>query len=188
MTGGDGTGCTARFAARLSTLPAALETCDGFDTDCSSGTATPDLADEVDDDLDAYIEEFQANYVPPEIDKEEDAGASYEWADIDDYKIRYLRMGESDSNVILIHGFGGDLDRWLFTQGPLSANASVYALDLPGHGQSTKAVRDGSVAAMADIVAKFMDAVGIDHAHLIGHSLGGAIAFGRRTNPMCASF
>ncbi len=136
------------------------------------------LADEAtsDADIDAFIEEFQANYVPPEIDEEADAGANYEWADIDDYKIRYLRMGEGDSNVILIHGFGGDLDRWLFTQGPLSANASVYALDLPGHGQSTKAVRDGSVAAMADIVAKFMDTLGIDHAHLIGHSLGGAVA------------
>jgi pyruvate dehydrogenase E2 component (dihydrolipoamide acetyltransferase) len=68
------------------------------------------------------------------------------------------------------------LDRWLFTQEPLSANASVYSLDLPGHGQSTKAVRDGSVAAMAEIVAKFMDALGISQAHLVGHSLGGAVA------------
>jgi len=129
-----------------------------------------------DADIDAFIEEFQANYVPPEIDEDEDAGMSYEWADIDDYKIRYLRMGEGNSNIILIHGFGGDLDRWLFTQGPLSANASVYSLDLPGHGQSTKAVRDGTVLAMAEIVAKFMDQLGIDHAHLVGHSLGGAVA------------
>ena len=61
------------------------------------------LADEAtsDADIDAFIEEFQANYVPPEIDEEADAGANYEWADIDDYRIRYLRMGESDSNVIL---------------------------------------------------------------------------------------
>lgn len=129
-----------------------------------------------DADIDAFIEEFQANYVPPEIVEGEEAGVSYEWAEIDDYKIRFLRMGEGDRNIILIHGFGGDLDRWLFTQGPLSASASVYALDLPGHGQSTKAVGDGSVAAMADIVRKFIDHIGADHAHLIGHSLGGAIA------------
>ena len=129
-----------------------------------------------DADIDAFIVEFQANYVPPEITEEEDAGMSYEWLGVDDYKIRYLRMGEGERNIILIHGFGGDLDGWLFTQGPLSAKASVYALDLPGHGQSTKAIRDGSVAAMADIVAKFMDIIGINQAHLIGHSLGGAIA------------
>ena len=129
-----------------------------------------------DADIDAFIEEFQANYVPPEIAEIEEAGMSYEWAEIDNYKIRYLRMGEGDRNIILIHGFGGDLDRWLFTQGPLSANASVYALDLPGHGQSTKTIQDGSVVAIADIVAMFMDYIGVGQAHLIGHSLGGAIA------------
>jgi pyruvate dehydrogenase E2 component (dihydrolipoamide acetyltransferase) len=133
-------------------------------------------ADTAEADIDAYIEAFQASYVPPEIDEDEDSGPSYEWVEIDGYRIRYLRMGERDDNVILIHGFGGDLDRWLFTQEPLSANASVYSLDLPGHGQSTKAVRDGSVAAMAEIVAQFMDAIGISQAHLVGHSLGGAVA------------
>ncbi len=135
--------------------------------------AEPDTADA---DIDAFIEDFQASYVPPEIVEGEEAAISYEWADIDDYKIRYLRMGEGDRNIVLVHGFGGDLDRWLFTQGPLSASANVYALDLPGHGQSTKTVGDGSVAAMASIVTKFMDHIGVEHAHLIGHSLGGAVA------------
>jgi len=133
-------------------------------------------ADTSDADVEAFVTEFQASYVPPEIDDEDDAGPSYERVDVDGYDIRYLRMGEGSDNVILIHGFGGDLDRWLFTQEPMSATASVYALDLPGHGQSTKAVRDGSVAAMAEVVAQFMDAVGIGSAHLVGHSLGGAVA------------
>ena len=132
-------------------------------------------ADTADADIDAYIEEFQANYVPPEIDEEE-TGPAYEWVELDGYNIRYLQMGEGGNDVILIHGFGGDLDQWLFTQEPLSASAKVYSLDLPGHGQSTKTVRDGSVEALAEIVVKFMGAVGIDRAHLIGHSLGGAIA------------
>jgi len=129
-----------------------------------------------DEDIDTFIEDFQANYSPPEILEGEESETSYEWVEIDDYRIRYLRMGEGRRNIILIHGFGGDLDRWLFTQGPLSANASVYSLDLPGHGQSTKAIRDGSIAAMANIVTKFIDHIGVDHAHLVGHSLGGAIA------------
>lgn len=135
-----------------------------------ASTDTPDA------EVDAFITEFQANYVPPEIDDEEDAGPGYERVDVDGYELRYLRLGDGAANVVLVHGFGGDLDGWLLTQQPLSANASVYALDLPGHGQSTKAVRDGSVPALADVVAKFMDALGIGHAHLVGHSLGGAIA------------
>lgn len=132
-------------------------------------------ADTPEADIDGFIEEFQAHYVPPEVNDEE-LGLSYEWIDIDDYKIRYLRMGEGEKVIILIHGFGGDLDLWRFNQEPLAAHASVYSLDLPGHGQSTKAVRDGSVEALAEVVVKFIDAVGIDHAHLVGHSLGGAVA------------
>jgi pyruvate dehydrogenase E2 component (dihydrolipoamide acetyltransferase) len=133
-------------------------------------------ADTSDEDIDAFIADFQANYVPPEPPEEDEAGANYEWLNLGDQKIRYLRMGDGAQNIVLIHGFGGDLDLWLFTQEPLAANASVYSLDLPGHGQSSKAVEDGSVAGLANVVAKFMDAVGISSAHLVGHSLGGAIA------------
>jgi pyruvate dehydrogenase E2 component (dihydrolipoamide acetyltransferase) len=77
--------------------------------------------------------------------------------------------------VLLIHGFGGDLDNWLFNIDALAEAATVYALDLPGHGQSTKAIADPSVAGLAKTVIAFMDRVGVGTAHLVGHSLGGAI-------------
>ena len=125
--------------------------------------------------VEAFIEEFQKNYVPPDPEEEE-AGPSYEFAEIDGYRIRYLTMGEADKHVVLIHGFGGELDRWLFNQQPMAAYASVTALDLPGHGQSSKDVNDGSIAALASIVAKLIDHLGAPNAHLVGHSLGGAIA------------
>ncbi|MGR8947022.1 MAG: acetoin dehydrogenase dihydrolipoyllysine-residue acetyltransferase subunit [Gammaproteobacteria bacterium] len=125
--------------------------------------------------IDAFVEEFQKNYVPPDPE-EEDAGPNYEFTEIDGCKIRYLTMGEADKHVILIHGFGGELDRWLFTQQPMAAYATVTALDLPGHGQSSKDVRDGSIAALAGVVAKLIDHLSITEAHLVGHSLGGAIA------------
>jgi pyruvate dehydrogenase E2 component (dihydrolipoamide acetyltransferase) len=134
--------------------------------------ASADIADKA---VDAFIEEFQANYVPPEPDEEE-TGASYEFVEVGGYRLRYLKMGDGEKTVILVHGFGGDLDRWLFTQQPLAASASVYALDLPGHGLSTKKVIDGSVAALTEVVAGFMDAVQIESAHIVGHSLGGGIA------------
>ena len=52
---------------------------------------------------------------------------------------------------------------------------AVHALDLPGHGASDKDVGDGSLAALADVVVGFLDALGISRAHLVGHSLGGAV-------------
>ncbi len=128
-----------------------------------------------DADVEAFIVEFQSNYVPP-APEEGDSGPAYQWADVGDLRLRYTKVGTGGPAVILIHGFGGDLGNWLFTQEPVAANAEVYALDLPGHGQSSKQLSDGSVAGLAQVVAGFMQAVGIPQAHLAGHSLGGAIA------------
>ena len=125
--------------------------------------------------IDAFIAEFQANYVPPEPEEEEGDGG-WDFVEAGGYRLRYAKMGDGTRHIVLVHGFGGDADRWAFTQEPLAAHATVWAFDLPGHGQSSKAVRDGSVAALAEVVIAFMDAVGIDRAELVGHSLGGAIA------------
>lgn len=127
-----------------------------------------------DAEIDAYIAEFQASYVPPE-DTGGDTGPDYRWADVNGMRLRYVKVGEAGPAVILIHGFGGDLGNWLFNQEPLAAGAEVYALDLPGHGQSGKTIADASVAGLAASVAGFMEAVGIAKAHLVGHSLGGAV-------------
>lgn len=125
--------------------------------------------------IDAFIADFQASYVPPEA-TEEGSGGGWAYVEAGGYRLRYARMGDGARSIVLIHGFGGDADRWAFTQEPLAATASVYAFDLPGHGQSSKDVSDGSVAALAEVVIAFMDALDIGSATLIGHSLGGAIA------------
>ena len=129
-----------------------------------------------DADIDAFVADFQANFAPPE-DDDEDAGPATETIEIDGANVRYLVKGEGDGvPIILIHGFGGDLNNWLFNHDALAEARIVYALDLPGHGGSAKAVADGSVAALAGAVRKFMDALGIEQANLVGHSLGGAVA------------
>jgi pyruvate dehydrogenase E2 component (dihydrolipoamide acetyltransferase) len=125
--------------------------------------------------IEAFVTEFQQNYVPPETD-EKSAGDGYAFIEAGGYRLRYSKMGEAERVIILIHGFGGDADRWLFTQQPLAASATVYALDMPGHGQSSKVVTDPSVAGLANVVIAFMDALAIPRAELMGHSLGGAIA------------
>lgn len=125
--------------------------------------------------IDHDVEDFQARYLPEEAN-EEVVGPILETADIDGFRIRYLRRGEGAEAAILIHGFGGDLNTWMFNHESLATGHSVYALDLPGHGSSSKQVGDGTLAGFAKILEGFMDSIGAGKVHLVGHSMGGAVA------------
>lgn len=125
---------------------------------------------------DSEIDAFVSAYVAPAVDEgEEDLGPKYEFAETPWGSLRYAKRGDGGETVILVHGFGGDLDNWLFNIDALSEQATVYALDLPGHGQSAKKLDNPGLAAMTGALASFMDALGIGKAHIVGHSMGGAI-------------
>ena len=125
---------------------------------------------------DSEIDAFVAAYVTPAADEgEEDQGPQYEHAETSAGRLRYAKRGDSGDSVILIHGFGGDLDNWLFNIDAIGEAATVYALDLPGHGGSVKSLAHPTLATLVDAVSSFMDAAGIAAAHFAGHSLGGAI-------------
>jgi pyruvate dehydrogenase E2 component (dihydrolipoamide acetyltransferase) len=128
-----------------------------------------------DADVDAFIADFEATFVPGEA--EEAAGAAPETVAVGGRALRFLRQGEGDAEpLVLLHGFGGDLNNWLFNAEPLSSDRVVYALDLPGHGGSAKDVGDGEAAGLVDAVRGFLDAQGIARAHLGGHSMGALVA------------
>ena len=78
--------------------------------------------------------------------------------------------------IIFIHGFGGDLNSWLFNQPALCGDRAAHAFDLPGHGQSSASYGKGSARALSEAVFALMDGLAAPRAHLVGHSLGGAIA------------
>jgi len=90
---------------------------------------------------------------------------------------RYWAEGSNGSPIILIHGLGGFVESWLLNVYMLAEQHRVYGVDLPGHGHTDKPVNwPYRVVDMAHFVKDFMAALGIDHAHVIGHSLGGAVA------------
>lgn len=123
------------------------------------------------------IDQFVAAYVTPSADDdEEEQGPKYEFVETAAGQLRYAKRGSGDDTVVLIHGFGGDLDGWLFNIDALGEAATVYALDLPGHGQSTKKLDNPGLETMTAALSEFMAKVGIGSAHLVGHSMGGAIA------------
>jgi pyruvate dehydrogenase E2 component (dihydrolipoamide acetyltransferase) len=147
--------------------------------------ATPSASDL---QIDQYVSDFQASYVPEKAE-EEVAGPIHETVDVDGFRIRYLRRGEGAESAILIHGFGGDLNTWMFNHEALAAGHSVYALDLPGHGSSSKPVGDGTLEGFAKVVGGFLDKLGLTQAHLAGHSMGGAVAaiFAQKHPERCLS-
>jgi pyruvate dehydrogenase E2 component (dihydrolipoamide acetyltransferase) len=126
---------------------------------------------------DAEIDSFVASYVVPAAETDEETTEpAYHFVDLPFGTLRYAKRGEGEPAVLLIHGFGGDLDNWLFNIDALAEGATVYALDLPGHGRSVKALAEPTPAWLGRAVLAFMDAVGLRTAHLVGHSMGGAIA------------
>ncbi|MEM7225010.1 MAG: alpha/beta hydrolase [Pseudomonadota bacterium] len=78
--------------------------------------------------------------------------------------------------VVFLHGAGLDHTVWaLQTRYFAYRNRSVLALDLPGHGKS-KGPALKSVPAIADWVIAVLDALGVERAALVGHSMGALAA------------
>jgi pimeloyl-ACP methyl ester carboxylesterase len=76
--------------------------------------------------------------------------------------------------LVLVHGAGGTRLHWPAALRRLPG-ATVYTLDLPGHGRSAGPGRD-TIGAYARAVAAFLDTVRVERAVVVGHSMGGAIA------------
>jgi pyruvate dehydrogenase E2 component (dihydrolipoamide acetyltransferase) len=134
-------------------------------------------ADEVPE---AEIDEFVAGFAAPEPSAEVEAeGEEIKPKDIEvaGRRLRYLELGEGGGiPVLLVHGFGADLNTWMFTQPALAAGRRALALDLPGHGGSAKDVGAGDAESLTDAVEGAITGLGIERVHLVGHSMGGAIA------------
>lgn len=127
---------------------------------------------------DSDLETFIAGYVAPE--QSADAGAAegpqMRSVKAGDLSLNVATMGEAAEAMLFLHGFGGDLNSWMFNQPVLAEHFTTHAIDLPGHGRSTLEVSDGSVPHLATDVLSLLDALELPAAHIVGHSLGGAIS------------
>jgi pyruvate dehydrogenase E2 component (dihydrolipoamide acetyltransferase) len=128
-----------------------------------------------DEELDAAVLEARA-VIDAGVPDDAAGAPELQTADVGGRKISYAGAGQDGDVILLVHGYGGDRNSWLFLQEPLAAKYRVYALDLPGHGTSAKDVGDGSIGVLADAVTGVLDALGAGRAHLVGHSVGGAVA------------
>ena len=88
--------------------------------------------------------------------------------------LHYKELGQGGS-VILLHGLFGSADNWHPVALRLANNFHVFALDQRNHGQSPHS-DEMDYPLMADDVAEFMAARGLETAAVIGHSMGGKTA------------
>jgi pimeloyl-ACP methyl ester carboxylesterase len=88
--------------------------------------------------------------------------------------VRFITGGQGDA-VLLLHGWGGSIDSMRPIYDDLVNYYTVYAVDLPGHGQSEAPTSAWGVTEYTNCVVEFMGQLGITKATVIAHSFGGRI-------------
>jgi pimeloyl-ACP methyl ester carboxylesterase len=93
-----------------------------------------------------------------------------------DGPVVYRKVTNGKPPLLLIHGWGGSSRHWQHTAEHLSDIRDLYALDLPGHGDTP--VRAGATGpeTLAGFVIDLADRLGLDRFDLNGHSWGAAVA------------
>lgn len=94
---------------------------------------------------------------------------------VDDYNICYKITGEGDETVVILQGWGTDLGVYDSVASSINEKYRVVQFDLPGFGGSDEPREAWNVDAFADFFCKFMEALEIKKAILIGHSYGGRV-------------
>lgn len=94
---------------------------------------------------------------------------------LDSGQVVYRRAGDGPP-LLLLHGWGGSSNHWQFTLQDLASIRTVYALDLPGYGESPPLTDTSTTERLARSVIDFADAMELERFDINGHSMGGAVA------------
>ncbi len=91
--------------------------------------------------------------------------------------MRYLKVGQGDP-LVLIHTLRTQLEYFEKVIPDLAKRYTVYALDLPGHGQSDITNQKHVKPLFIHHVSEFINKLKLENVTLVGESIGGAIALG----------
>jgi pimeloyl-ACP methyl ester carboxylesterase len=104
-----------------------------------------------------------------------DTGAEAHSVEVDGQTIAYRQRGHGPA-LLLLHGFLCDSRCWRRQLSGLSDRFTVIAWDAPGAGLSSDPPEAFTTASYAQCLAGFLDALGIERAHILGLSWGGILA------------
>lgn len=91
---------------------------------------------------------------------------------IDNIKTNYTVEGNGDA-ILMLHGWGSNMLPFQSMMKHLSSYYKVYALDMPGFGQSEEPSTPWAVDDYVNFIIHFTKEMDIKNAILIGHSFGG---------------
>ncbi|MGV9676580.1 alpha/beta fold hydrolase [Nocardia sp. NPDC003482] len=101
----------------------------------------------------------------------------HEFAEIDGVRMHYVTGGHG-SPVVLLHGWPQTWYGWWPIMPALAENHTVYAVDLPGLGDSTGTPTGYDKATLARYVHALVgDRLGVHDASVVGHDFGAAVAY-----------
>jgi pimeloyl-ACP methyl ester carboxylesterase len=103
-------------------------------------------------------------------------GFRHEYTDVNGVRMHYV-TGGSGTPVVLIHGWPQTWYGWWPIMPALAERHTVYALDLPGLGDSTGTPTGYDKATLARYVHELTKKLGLRNAAIVGHDLGAAVAF-----------
>ncbi len=129
---------------------------------------------------------------PPAPEHDASAGAAWRkidwrrhqrWVHVGERAINTIELGTphggaqaGEPAIVFVHGLSGCWPNWLEQLGVFSQSHRVLAFDLPGFGHSPGHAGEVSMPGYARIVADLLAALGIEHAVLVGNSMGGLIS------------
>ena len=94
--------------------------------------------------------------------------------EIDGVRIRYQQTGHGP-DVLLLHGWGGQIESFHPVIQALSPHFRTTAIDFPGHGQSGLPPAPWHVSDFLDSTLQLMDRLELSRPHIVAHSFGGRV-------------
>jgi 2-hydroxy-6-oxonona-2,4-dienedioate hydrolase len=95
---------------------------------------------------------------------------------VNNENIRYWDEGDSDSILVLVHGFAANVEYWEKNIWVLAKKRRVIAVDLIGFGKSDKPKINYTLELFVDFLKSFLKELNIDKLDLMGHSMGGGVS------------
>ena len=90
--------------------------------------------------------------------------------------INYIDYGEGENTIVLLHGWGQNIEMMKPIGDKLSKENRIVIVDLPGFGQSSEPDTIWTIYDYAECINKLLTEINVDNPIMIGHSFGGKIS------------
>ncbi|MGD1839290.1 MAG: alpha/beta fold hydrolase [Thermonemataceae bacterium] len=94
----------------------------------------------------------------------------------EEVEVVYTDLGEGEQTLVFIHGLASYLPIWVKNIDYFKQYYRCIAIDLPGHGYSSKGDYPYTMTFYVEMVSALLKKLAVKKAILIGHSMGGQIA------------